>query len=70
MTNLAPESMSPGIAALDGSKELYDQVRQRMIAPGGLYYFTNGICGFPDLTLPGHRPIGGRPPPGHSPILR
>jgi hypothetical protein len=49
--------MSPALAALDGSPELYDQVRLRIIRPGGLYYFTKGICGFPDLTVRCHGPV-------------
>lgn len=56
-SGLAPESMSPVVAALDGSVELYEQVRERIIRPGGLFYFTKGICGFPDLTVRCHGPV-------------
>jgi hypothetical protein len=42
---------------LDGSQELWDQVRARIIRPGGLFYFCQGLIGFPDLTYRCHMPI-------------
>lgn len=51
---LDPRSSSPLEVARDGSSELFAQVRQRILLPGGLLFFAKGICGFPDLTAHTH----------------
>ena len=49
---LAPEAMA------DGSKELYEQVRARIVRPGGVFFLGKGIIGFPDLTERTHLALG------------
>jgi phage terminase large subunit-like protein len=47
----------PALAAEDGSTELFDQVRARIIAPGGLLFFGKGVLLFPDLRRRTHLPL-------------
>lgn len=52
--DLDPRSLHPEPAMKDGSGELYDQVRQRITEPGGLYFMCKGLLGFPDLERRAH----------------
>lgn len=52
--DLAPESMYPKDVLKDSSKELFAQVRERIIRPGGLFFLGKGVIGFPDLTERAH----------------
>ena len=51
---LEPESVFVPECKVDGSLELYDQVRTRITRPGGLFFMGKGIIGFPDLTTRAH----------------
>jgi len=57
MSGLSPRSEDPGAVLKDGSAELWDQVRARVVAPGGLYFFSKAILLFPDLTRRTHFPL-------------
>lgn len=39
------------------SEDVFRQVRQRIIEPGGLYFFNKVLCGFPDLSPRTHLPL-------------
>ena len=54
MTDLDPRSLNPEGAMKDGSLELFDMVRARIVAPGGLYFLGKGVIGFPDLRPRSH----------------
>jgi hypothetical protein len=56
-SDLDPKSLDPIAALHDGSLELRDQVRARIIAPGGLYFFNKAIIGFADLSPRAHLPL-------------
>lgn len=56
-SGLDARSESPRGVVSDGSKELWHQVRQRVVEPGGLYFWNKAICGFPDLTRRAHLPV-------------
>ncbi len=51
---LEPESVYVPECVVDGSSELYEQVRTRITRPGGLFFMGKGIIGFPDLTTRAH----------------
>jgi hypothetical protein len=51
---LDPRSLDPPSAHRDGSLELFDQVRTRIVSPGGLFFLSKGILGFPDLDRRAH----------------
>lgn len=48
---------TPGQVAADGSKELWQKTRERIIQPGGLFFFCKAICTFPDLSPRAHLPL-------------
>ena len=50
----SPLSLDPRKAASDGSAELFEQIRSRIVARGGLFFLCKGLIGFPDLTRRAH----------------
>lgn len=56
-SGLDPRSLDPSGALSDGSGELFQQVRSRIVRPGGLYFFNKAIIGFPDLSKRAHLPL-------------
>lgn len=49
--------MSEAAWAGDTSQELWARTRQRIVEPGGLYFFNKSLCGFPDLSYRAHMPL-------------
>lgn len=56
-SGLDQRSLDPEGALKDGSTELYDQVRHRILEPGGSYFFGKAILLYPDLTRRAHLPL-------------
>lgn len=40
-----------------GSTELIDSTRRRIAAPGGFYFFSKSLCGFPDVDFRAHMAV-------------
>ena len=56
--DLDPASVFVPEAVQDGSMELYEQVRQRIVRPAGLFFLGKGLIGFPDLSTRAHLALG------------
>lgn len=56
--DLAVESLLTEEVQKDGSSELFEMTRQRIVRPGGLFFLGKGIIGFPDLSERTHLPLG------------
>ena len=48
---------TPGQVLKDGSKELWEKTRLRVLQPGGLFFFCRTMAGFPDLARRAHLPL-------------